>query len=51
MLQTLLFEIGPRDWTTLVLVTSFLAVVSAAACLVPARRAARIDPVAALKQA
>jgi predicted permease len=51
MLQTLLFEIEPRDWTTLVLVTSFLAVVSAAACLVPARRAARIDPVAALKQA
>jgi ABC-type antimicrobial peptide transport system permease subunit len=50
MLQTLLFEIGPRDWTTLTLVTSFLAVVSAAACFVPARRAARTDPVAALRQ-
>lgn len=50
MLQTVLFEIGPRDWTTLALVTLFLAVVSGFACVVPARRAARIDPVAALRQ-
>jgi ABC-type antimicrobial peptide transport system permease subunit len=50
LLQTLLFEIGPRDWTTLALVTLFLAAVSAVSCVVPARRAARIDPVVALRQ-
>jgi putative ABC transport system permease protein len=50
MLQTLLFEIAPRDWTTLAVVTLFLAAVAAIACIVPARRAARIDPVVALKR-
>src|SRR5512145_2330529 len=50
MLQTLLFEIAPRDWTTLALVTLFLAAVAAVACIVPARRAARIDPVVALRR-
>jgi putative ABC transport system permease protein len=49
MLQTLLFETGPHDWTTLGLVTLFLAGVAAVACIVPARRAARIDPVVALR--
>ena len=49
MLQTLLFETGPRDWTTLGLVAVFLAGVAAAACIVPTRRAVRIDPVVALR--
>ena len=48
-LQTLLFNVAPRDWTTLAAVTAFLAGVTALACVIPARRAARIDPVVALR--
>jgi putative ABC transport system permease protein len=50
LLDKLLFEIGPHDWTTLGLVMLFLAFVAAVACIVPARRAARIDPVVALRR-
>ncbi len=49
-LQTVLFEVTPRDWTTLGIVAVFLAVVAVIACLIPARRAVRIDPVVALRQ-
>jgi predicted lysophospholipase L1 biosynthesis ABC-type transport system permease subunit len=49
-LQTLLFDVAPRDWTTLAVVTALLAAVVAMACVIPARRAARIDPVIALRQ-
>jgi putative ABC transport system permease protein len=48
-LQTLLFDVAPRDWTTLAAVTVLLAAVTAMACAIPARRAARIDPVIALR--
>jgi len=49
-LETLLFGITPRDWITLGVVSAFLAGVAALACIVPTRRAVRIDPVVALRQ-
>lgn len=48
-LETLLFGVTPRDWITLGVVSAFLAGVAALACIVPTRRAVRIDPVVALR--
>jgi predicted permease len=49
-LQTLLFDVAPRDWPTLTLVGAFLLATACLACAIPARRAVRIDPVVALRQ-
>ena len=48
-LVSLLFEISPTDLTTLGGVSFVLLLVAAAAACVPARRAARVDPLAALR--
>jgi putative ABC transport system permease protein len=48
-LQTLLFEISPNDPATLAVVGVLLAAVALVACYVPARRAARVDPMTALR--
>lgn len=48
-LQSLLFGIAPNDPATLVGVCVLLSCVTLAACLVPASRAARVDPSAALR--
>jgi ABC-type antimicrobial peptide transport system permease subunit len=48
-LQTLLFEIRPGDPLTLLTVSTLLSIVGLAACYFPARRATRIDPLAALR--
>jgi putative ABC transport system permease protein len=45
-----LFEISPLDPLTFVLVAIALLAAAAAACLVPALRAARLDPVAAIRR-
>ncbi|HTP35893.1 MAG TPA: ABC transporter permease [Candidatus Acidoferrales bacterium] len=44
-----LFQVSPRDAATFGLVPLFLTVVALAACYVPARRAATVDPVTALR--
>ena len=48
-LEGLLFGISPRDPVTIALAVAFILAVSAAAAWVPARRAARTDPVSALR--
>jgi len=49
LLESLLFEVGTTDPLTFSLVTVLLAVVSFAACYIPARRATRVDPLIALR--
>jgi putative ABC transport system permease protein len=49
VLETLLFEVGPRDPITYSTVGVMLALVATLACYVPAARATRIDPMIALR--
>jgi ABC-type antimicrobial peptide transport system permease subunit len=48
-LQSMLFGVKPIDVVTFIGVALILAAVVMIACLIPARRAARIDPLEALK--
>jgi macrolide transport system ATP-binding/permease protein len=49
LLGDLLFQVSPRDPSVITGVVLLLVLTSAVACLLPARRAARIDPVRALR--
>jgi putative ABC transport system permease protein len=49
ILRSLLYEVRPRDPMTLAAVAILLVTVALAAAFIPARRAARVDPVLALK--
>lgn len=49
LLRSMLFGVEPTDPITFGLVSVFLAVVALAACVVPARRASRADPLVALR--
>lgn len=48
-LVTLLFEIKPTDLTTFAIVSIVLGAVAITACLIPARRATKVDPLVALR--
>jgi len=50
LLTTLLFQISPTDLRTIVAVPTALVLVAVVACLVPARRAARLDPAQILRE-
>jgi putative ABC transport system permease protein len=50
LLKGLLFGVGPRDVTTYVAVPALLGVVALVAAYIPARRAARLEPLAALRE-
>jgi ABC-type antimicrobial peptide transport system permease subunit len=48
VIQTMLFEVSATDPVTYVVVAALLLVVGIAACLVPARRATRVEAVSVL---
>jgi ABC-type antimicrobial peptide transport system permease subunit len=48
-IRSLLFEVGPTDSLTFLLVPLLLAMVGFVACYVPARRATKVDPLVALR--
>ena len=50
VLTSLLFEVSPRDPATFAVVTAILLAVSVVAIYLPARRAAGIDPIRALRE-
>jgi len=49
LMTSLLFGVTPTDITTFVLVSITLSFVALVACLIPARRAARVNPLVALR--
>jgi ABC-type antimicrobial peptide transport system permease subunit len=49
LLERMLFGIEPTDPTTLVVVSLLFAAVAVVACLLPAWRAVRLDPIAVLQ--
>jgi len=49
VMRTLLFGVAPTDPATLALVCGVMAIVAAVACLVPAWRATRVDPLVVLR--
>jgi putative ABC transport system permease protein len=49
LLTSLLFEVRPSDPATFFLAGALLGAVALGACLIPARRATRVDPMVALR--
>jgi ABC-type antimicrobial peptide transport system permease subunit len=50
LLTTMLFRVRPNDPVVYLAVALLLGIVALAACYIPARRASRIDPLAAIRQ-
>jgi putative ABC transport system permease protein len=50
VVSSLLYDVSPRDWTTLAATTFALIGLVAAAAIVPARRAGRLSPTVALRE-
>jgi len=49
VVQSMLFDMSPHDPLTLSVVAILLLLVALVACLVPARRATKVDPIIALR--
>jgi ABC-type antimicrobial peptide transport system permease subunit len=50
-LRGLLFGVAPSDPVTLAIAAATLVIATLSACLVPARRASRVDPMEAIRAA
>jgi ABC-type lipoprotein release transport system permease subunit len=50
LMQSMLFGVTPRDPATMMAIPFALAAVALVSCLIPARRAAKIDPTVALRE-
>jgi putative ABC transport system permease protein len=50
LFRSMLFEVRPFDLSTYVVVAGVILLVTVGACVLPARRASRIDPMLALRQ-
>jgi ABC-type antimicrobial peptide transport system permease subunit len=50
MIAALLFDVAPNDPASIAIAAAFLSVVTVLAGLIPARRAARVDPMVALRE-
>jgi ABC-type antimicrobial peptide transport system permease subunit len=49
LMKSLLFDVAPTDALTFAIVALVLVLVALLACLIPARRATKVDPLIALR--